>query len=153
MQKRSHWTSLLSKKKRYKCVLHSFCLTELCDLWCMTSQLRGAQFSGKLSRSMWIPATAGVSSALLCFSVSHYGKGELLDGISESMIRTNVVEEWIFCAKPWLKPNVVHVLAPILHITKRGHSKNRASWGKGNPICQTQHCYPGCNSTRVRGVN
>lgn len=49
-----------------------------------------------------------------------------------------------------LKPNVVHVLAAILHITKHGHGENRAC--RGNLICQTQHFYPGCNCTRVRGL-
>lgn len=135
--------------KAYKFVIHSFGLTELCDLWCMTSQLRGARFSGKWSCSIWIAATAGVSSARLCFSVSHIhccsiflwhnGKGEVLDPISESMIRTSVVVEWIFwgfffCTNPALnKTNVVHVLAAILRITKHGHGENRASWGRRKP--------------------
>lgn len=51
-----------------------------------------------------------------------------------------------------LKPNVVHVLAAIMHITKHGHGENRASWGRGNPIWQTQHFYPGCNCTQASQV-
>lgn len=98
------------KEKAYKFVIHALCMTELCDLWCMTSQLRGARFSGKWSYGIWIPATAGVSSAHLAFSVSHIhcysiflwhnGKGELLDLISENMICTDVAKEWIFLHKP-----------------------------------------------------